>query len=366
MRWQLRTILLATACTLSLLAAPGDAVAQGQLIEVSPTWGPPGTETTVTGSGWPLEYYPSVHLTITERRGGGFPSHLGDEFATPDEGGRFVKKIRIPSTATPGTIQISGIIGNGSGATADFTVATTQPPPSPRCAPTFIGLHGINEEPNDSKAVNDVWERLKEQAADEGLPLRPEPDHPQFPKLRIDEFFAYGATQVDARPVVNALRVPTAIDEGVDYLEEAAARAQAACAPARLVIVGYSQGGWIARAWLDDTTWSHDHIVAVMTLGDPQWDDGTNEGVARLTSAISPYRPAEPLGWRFGAVCMTGDAVCGRGYGRILGGRPERFAEIGAMTLKNDCRSHCPDVYIENGATAQIAQWLVELMRAQR
>lgn len=39
MRWQLRTILLVTACALSLLAAPGDAVAQGQLIEVSPPGG---------------------------------------------------------------------------------------------------------------------------------------------------------------------------------------------------------------------------------------------------------------------------------------------------------------------------------------
>lgn len=359
-------LLIVTVCALALLVTPGSAAAQGQSLAISPTWGPVGTKVTVTGTGWPIEYYPSVHITITERRGGGFPRHLGDEFATPDAEGNFTIEITIPASATAGIINISGIIGNGSGAMADFTVTSEEPPPAPKCAPTFIGLHGISESYRSPKAVDDTWQRFKKLMEDRGLPVNPDPDFLQFPTLRIDEFFKYGYTQFDLRPAINILKVPTAIKEGVDYLEEAAARAQSLCAPARFIVVGYSEGAWIARQWLQDTSWKEESIIGIMTLGDPQWDDGTDRGIARFTSAIEPYRPAIPLGWRFGGVCAPSDAVCGGGYGTTQEGSARRATELDSMLRTSSCRSHCPDAYIDSGATAQVAQWLLELAQASK
>lgn len=372
--------------TLLPLAAPRSALAQGLQISVSPTWGPTGTEVTVRGTGWPIQYYPSVHLTITERRGDGFPTHLGDEYATPDKDDNFVKKIKIPASATPGIVKISAIIGNGSGANADFYVGS-QPPQATKCPLTFIGLHGISEGPDKrskavtpSKAVIDVWTRFSKLAKDRGVSLYEDPDHLEFPKLEPHEFVVAQGKVVDPLRILG-VNVPSAINEGVAYLEEAAKRAQSHCAPARLVIVGYSEGAWIARQWLEDTTWSKDAIVGIMTIADPQWDDGQYKGLAQIDKglalkisphkAIQPYRPANPLGWRFGAVCNEADAICGRGYDLTHAGHSKRSAELLLMLAggaggwglldRDGCRAHCPDVYINNGATTQVANWLIDL-----
>jgi hypothetical protein len=112
------------------------------------------------------------------------------------------------------------------------------------------------------------------------------------------------------------------------------------CSEPKIVLVGYSVGALVINQWLSrhQDLWSY--IRAVELYGDPMWrrygppfpagTPDTYEGVLRrlppgLDStlvdlyAASPQGPGGELSKRWQSRCLQGDALCGEGWGGLLG-----------------------------------------------
>lgn len=113
-------------CVLLILASqtPGHAQ-EPRSLSISPESGPAGTRVTVRGTGWDPEYYSSgVQISFDQNFGNGVLTPYADEMTVkPDQDGRFRFEHTIPENFSRGDVlSISGLIGNGSGERANFTV----------------------------------------------------------------------------------------------------------------------------------------------------------------------------------------------------------------------------------------------------
>ncbi|MGW1680578.1 cutinase family protein [Saccharopolyspora sp. NPDC002376] len=195
------------------------------------------------------------------------------------------------------------------------------------CPFTFIGLHGLNED-SSSSTIQTAWTQFNSLAEKKGL--KSTAVFLKHPKLTFPEFFSQ---IIDARS-----RDP--ISRATDDLNNAAIAAANACRPARLVLVGYSEGAWIIDQWIHNNAESAQvsQISAVLVLGDPQWNNGDRgQGLAqRVNMGINPYIPPKPLGDRFTSLCLPRDPVCGEGYGNDI---VSQFRD--ARNLQKSCGIHC-------------------------
>jgi uncharacterized repeat protein (TIGR01451 family) len=112
------------ACVLLILTSlplairPKTAFAQQEAISINPTQGPPGTNVTVTGTGWQPGWTVPIGTDLS-------PTPLVTAIA--DSSGTFSISITIPSSAPAGQLRIWAVIGNGGSADAWFTVTTNAP-----------------------------------------------------------------------------------------------------------------------------------------------------------------------------------------------------------------------------------------------
>lgn len=117
---------LLVSCALVVLGLPGHAFAdQPQLLSVDPASGPAGSKVIVRGTGWTPEYYSSgVRISFDQNHGNGVLIPYADEMVvTPNPDGEFSFETTIPPTFAVGdVVSFSGLIGNGSGARANYTV----------------------------------------------------------------------------------------------------------------------------------------------------------------------------------------------------------------------------------------------------
>ena len=112
---------------LVMLGLPSVARAQGLALAVSKESGPAGSRVTVTGTGWPLQYYPNgVQVGFYQNFGNGVLTPYADPIVVKqDENENFRFETSIPTSFKPGDIvSFSALIGNGSGARANFTVTS--------------------------------------------------------------------------------------------------------------------------------------------------------------------------------------------------------------------------------------------------
>jgi hypothetical protein len=96
-----------------------------QLLAVQPISGPPGTAVTVTGRGWSPRYYASgVRIGFAQNFGNGVLKKYADDIVVkPNANGTLSFRSTIPRSFKAGdVVTFSGLIGNGSGANANFTV----------------------------------------------------------------------------------------------------------------------------------------------------------------------------------------------------------------------------------------------------
>lgn len=117
---------LLMSCTLILLGLPVSAFADTpQLLMVDPAAGPVGSTVTVRGTGWTPEYYAGgVRISFDHNHGNGVLTPYAEEMTVlPDSDGELSFETTIPSSFAEGDVlSFSGLIGNGSGARANFTV----------------------------------------------------------------------------------------------------------------------------------------------------------------------------------------------------------------------------------------------------
>ena len=120
---------LAAAVLISILllsCVGGTASAdEPQLLAVQPISGPPGTAVTVTGRGWSPRYYASgVRIGFAQNFGNGVLKKYADDIVVkPNANGTLSFRSAIPRSFKAGdVVTFSGLIGNGSGANANFTV----------------------------------------------------------------------------------------------------------------------------------------------------------------------------------------------------------------------------------------------------
>ena len=117
-------ILFCSILLILALQVPGYAEERRSLT-VSPGAGPVGTKVTVRGTGWDPEYYSSgVQVGFYQNFGNGVLTRYADQIVVPpDQDGRFSFDHTIPKGFDQGDlITISGLIGNGGGERANFTV----------------------------------------------------------------------------------------------------------------------------------------------------------------------------------------------------------------------------------------------------
>jgi hypothetical protein len=341
MRRHLRLFFVAAVLPLLMIALPTPASAQAQLLTVTPNSGPAGTPVTITGTGWDPRYYSGgVQVSFEQNFGNGVLQRYTDDVTVqPDADGNISMKATVPSSANVGdVITFDALIGNGGGARANFTVTSS----TAACTITVLGMHGLNEDAG-SATIMDTFAQLKARGLQGTYVSIPYPTLTDFDLLRFLDLS-------DRSPVIKA----------TDDLNDAAIAAAAVCQPARLVLVGYSFGAWAIDEWIRGVP--ADKIVAVVVFGDPQWDaPGTGgggiarHGLAGKSMALQPYRPAPPLGWRFGGFCASGDPICGGGYGSGEHDHAKQWTDA-----KNRVGTH--GSYI-NGATAQGADWIMEFAK---
>jgi hypothetical protein len=89
------------------------ASAYGESISLNPKQGPPGTEVTVTGSGFGPNYY--VPIELGESPSALATAHVNDNRA-------FTTHLTIPASTAAGKLRVSANIKNGGSADAYFTV----------------------------------------------------------------------------------------------------------------------------------------------------------------------------------------------------------------------------------------------------
>ena len=117
-------ILFCSILLILALGVPGYAEERRSLT-VSPGEGPVGTKVTVRGTGWDPEYYSGgVQVGFYQNFGNGVLQSYADEISVqPDADGRFSFESTIPDGFAAGDmVTFSGLIGNGSGERANFTV----------------------------------------------------------------------------------------------------------------------------------------------------------------------------------------------------------------------------------------------------
>jgi hypothetical protein len=122
-----RLLCVIASVGLLILGLPGPAAAQGRSLTVSPDSGPVGSKVTLTGSDWSPEYYSSgVQISFQQNHGNGVLTNYADPILVqPDQQGHFSFEATIPTFFQPGDIvTFSGLIGNGSGERANFTVTS--------------------------------------------------------------------------------------------------------------------------------------------------------------------------------------------------------------------------------------------------
>jgi CARDB len=117
-------ILFCSILLILALQVPGYAEERRSLT-VSPGAGPVGTKVTVRGTGWDPKYYASgVQVGFYQNFGNGVLTPIADKTVVPpDSAGRFTFNYTIPEDFRQGDVlSISGLIGNGGGERANFTV----------------------------------------------------------------------------------------------------------------------------------------------------------------------------------------------------------------------------------------------------
>jgi pimeloyl-ACP methyl ester carboxylesterase len=153
------------------------------------------------------------------------------------------------------------------------------PPPNPRTeirsSPPFVILPGFGNDQNDYIIPNGYPAEVGFQAAlkrrgVQGVSVVPisRPDWLGVARGLSDPKFLSG----DAQPEGPAFS--WYIDKARQCIEEAVAerrRASAGKSDGRVVLVGHSAGGWLARALLCTAgdAWAREHVCGVVTLGSP-------------------------------------------------------------------------------------------------
>jgi hypothetical protein len=130
-----RCVIVVVTCLLALACLRGVAAAdEPQLLFVRPTSGPAGSTVTVTGKGWSPQYYASgVRISFDQNFGNGVLQAYADDIVVkPSPDGTLSVEATIPASFKPGDIvTFSGLIGNGSGANANYTVTAGGATPRP-------------------------------------------------------------------------------------------------------------------------------------------------------------------------------------------------------------------------------------------
>lgn len=210
-----------------------------------------------------------------------------------------------------------------------------------KCPLVFIGLHGLNED-SGSLVVRDTWDRFDRLVKTKGIPVD-DAVFLTYKKLTFPEFYQ----SLDQKDFGQ-------IGEGIAELNKAAINAANKCHPARLVLVGYSEGAWILDSWIHNAEPAQvKQIAGIVVYGDPQWGGSSGQGAARrLGMGLDPYIPPTPLGARFTTFCHPTDPVCGEGYGINLSKQIDDGKALQVL-----CVSHCeykPD-FTKQGAEALAA-----------
>lgn len=200
------------------------------------------------------------------------------------------------------------------------------------CGVTFIGLHGLNEG-TESRTVHDVWDRFMADMDGRGVPhaavfLNHE-------TLSSTQFVTQLAT--GNFPISAARRL---LDQTVGHVIEE-------CATEKIVLLGYSEGAWIANAWVRAADAGVvDSVAGIVFLGDPQWLRGNEYGIARRFGLVfaalelNPYIPPH-LADRTWSYCVQDDPICGIGFEGAHSVDEQRNAALQAERTLPRCGPHC-------------------------
>ncbi|MDN3021587.1 cutinase family protein [Streptomyces sp. S.PB5] len=214
-------------------------------------------------------------------------------------------------------------------------------------------MHGLNED-HTSPMVHSVWEHYLDAMHKRGQSANAIfLAHPK--RTGVDFWDWLHGKPVDENPV----------EQGIEALDDMVDHTNKLCSPARLVLVGYSAGAWSVDVWLRNASPAlKSQVVGVVLLGDPQWYDEKygNRGLAHLFGfgfdpKKDPYIPPEWMS-RIQSWCVSGDPVCGTGYGTSASEAARQAADAATMLVTRKCTTHC--AYIPE-ATRHGGRFLADL-----
>ncbi|MGW0809817.1 cutinase family protein [Nonomuraea sp. NPDC002799] len=322
----LATVLASCLALCATFLTPWPASAAIETISVNPASGPPGTQVTVTGEGWPGDWTVPIGTAVS-------PGALVT--GRSDAQGEFTVKLTIPDRAPAGPLRIWAVIGNGGSADAWFTVgqAAGKKPAGKkaRCAVKVIGVHGMGEGPDDhgygfdSKSVLDTLSRVRKLASDHRRPAV-ETVMLRYPTTTPQSLFSGRGG-----PLQPMRKMAAAVKVGVTRLEDEIEKWQRYCSTTKFGLVGYSEGAWVIDAYLsqraDEDGWKtvYDLVRGVQVYGDPQWPDKYAVGPGQaffLAKGYPEFRlsasPYEQDVLPFQSFCLKGDVICDRGRKALI------------------------------------------------
>lgn len=238
----------------------------------------------------------------------------------------------------------SVLLGLALAALLVSTLAATGPPAAAATAtgtdcglPVFFGLHGMAEGPSDSNPTGNPTGNSPEiDDFGKALNLITGPTRPVY-EIPVPYTTVY-ASKWDALTAVNAGPLTDAVKDGEKRLQHDVDDWTAGCqlSQDRIALVGYSMGAWVINKWLKDNPGEWIKISAVVLYGDPCWNQGADQGLARYTlpplhltmtrgcspAANYPYPAPDTttlVNFTTASVCLQWDPICGGGYANNKG-----------------------------------------------
>jgi hypothetical protein len=199
--------------------------------------------------------------------------------------------------------------------TAGLT-ARAAPAAAAGCEVQVITVHGMNEGrradmSGNSPTMEEAFRGFNTVAENKG-------NHPHWWDVPYDAPPDWDVTKWNFEAVV---------DDAANRIQDQVVGFRQNCPDNQLVFFGYSMGAWVIDKWIEvyatgnqpyEIT-NRNSIKYVALFGDPQWNHGTQQGLARRYDgafgirAVNPYPPAPPLysHWHSDCTGNPSDPVCG-------------------------------------------------------